>query len=306
MDIKLLEDFVCLARFENFTKAAVERNITQSALSRRLKLLESWVGATLVQRDSKNFSLTAEGRIFIADAEIILRRLNNSRDVIRNLVDNHQELKITIAAQNSIAQTLLLSWIKRIETQFESIYIRLFSEKLADCIELFKRGEADYLFCYTHEALSLPLETGKFPSTIIGKEFIVPVSIPDKTGKPKFCLPGTANKAVPYAAYTFDSLFGRAVDRLIQSKARNCYLQKKYESVYSHNLKSIVKEGMGLAWLPESAIQDDLEANSLCRAGSRKWNIEFQVRLFTHDTETSGIEQSIIEISQQMAKEILP
>ena len=44
MDIKLLEDFVCLATLENFTAASRERRITQSALSRRIKALEEWLG----------------------------------------------------------------------------------------------------------------------------------------------------------------------------------------------------------------------------------------------------------------------
>ena len=44
MDINWLIDFVCLGRTLNFSRAAEERNVTQSAFSRRIKSLESWVG----------------------------------------------------------------------------------------------------------------------------------------------------------------------------------------------------------------------------------------------------------------------
>ncbi len=64
MDIKLLEDFVCLAAQESFTAAARERNVTQSALSRRVQSLERWLGTGLINRDSKTFALTPQGRIF--------------------------------------------------------------------------------------------------------------------------------------------------------------------------------------------------------------------------------------------------
>jgi len=166
VDIKLLEDFVCLARLENFTAASLERNITQSALSRRIKALENWLGAQLIFRDSKNFSLTLEGRLFISEAEVILRRLYNAREAVSSM-QSKKVVEIAVAAQNSIAQTLFLDWAKRLEVQFENIYIRLLSEKLADCIELFAQGKADYLFCYSHEALSLPLDEHKFSGTII-------------------------------------------------------------------------------------------------------------------------------------------
>ncbi|HEY5789464.1 MAG TPA: LysR family transcriptional regulator, partial [Gammaproteobacteria bacterium] len=41
MEFKLLEDFVCLARTGNFSRAAEERNVTQPAFSRRIRQLES-------------------------------------------------------------------------------------------------------------------------------------------------------------------------------------------------------------------------------------------------------------------------
>ncbi len=50
MDLNWLRDFECLGRTLNFTRAAEERNITQSAFSRRIKALESWVGLPLVDR----------------------------------------------------------------------------------------------------------------------------------------------------------------------------------------------------------------------------------------------------------------
>ena len=68
MDIKLLEDFVCLATLENFTAASRERRVTQSALSRRIKALEAWLGTQLINRDSKIFNLTPQGRIFLPES----------------------------------------------------------------------------------------------------------------------------------------------------------------------------------------------------------------------------------------------
>ncbi|MCP4286865.1 MAG: LysR family transcriptional regulator, partial [Gammaproteobacteria bacterium] len=277
MDIKLLEDFVCLAALESFTAASRERNITQSALSRRIKSLEQWLGTDLVDRDSKNFSLTPQGRIFVPEADVTLRRLYNAREAVR-VLGNNGDFEITVAAQNSIAQTLFLDWVKRLEARFDRVFIRLLSEKLSECIKLLNRGHVNYLFCYANESLTLPIDEKKFTYTTIGKESLIPVTIPNQNKTPLFSLPGSRRDPLPFVAYAHDSIFGKAVDQLIQDKSHHCFLSRRYENPYSHTLKSLVKEKLGFAWLPKTSIVSDLEQGSLCRAGDEHWDIEFDIR----------------------------
>src|SRR3546814_7081942 len=52
MELKWLEDFVSLANTGNFSRSAEERNVTQPAFSRRIKALELWLGAPLVDRST--------------------------------------------------------------------------------------------------------------------------------------------------------------------------------------------------------------------------------------------------------------
>ncbi|WP_409429827.1 LysR family transcriptional regulator [Kosakonia sp.] len=47
MELKWFEDFLSVARNVSFTRAADERYITQSALSRRIRQLEEWLGVPL-------------------------------------------------------------------------------------------------------------------------------------------------------------------------------------------------------------------------------------------------------------------
>jgi DNA-binding transcriptional LysR family regulator len=300
MDIKLLEDFVCLATLESFTAASRERHVTQSALSRRVKSLEEWLGTELINRDSNSFNLTPQGRIFVPEAEVILRRLYNAREAAR-VLDSNGEFEIAVAAQNSIAQTLFLDWVKRLETRLDNVYVRLISEKLSECIDLLNQGHVNYMFCYANEALTLPIDEKKFACTTVGKDYLIPVSAPRPDRKPLFRLPGTAESPLPFVAYAHESVFGKAVDQLIQDKTHHCYLSRRYENAYSHTLKSLVKEKLGLAWLPQSSILDDLEGGVLCRAGDDHWDIEFDIRLYCHHSANSSQDITILETSQEMA-----
>ena len=300
MDIKLLEDFICLAEQESFTAAARERNVTQSALSRRVRALEEWLGTQLVDRGSHRFGLTPQGRVFKPEAEVILRRLYNAREAA-GVLDNGGDIEISVASQNTIAQTLFPEWVKRLEARLDQVYLRLVSEKLSDCIDLLVQGRVNYMFCYAHDSLTLPIDEMRFPFATVGKDCLIPVSVPGDDGKPLFCLPGSAKAPVSFVAYVHDSVFGKAVDRLVQSRSKRCYLARRYENPYSHTLKSLVKETLGLAWLPRSAIAGDLDRGTLCRAGDERWDIAFDIRLYFHHAPVSCIEHTIFETSQEMA-----
>jgi DNA-binding transcriptional LysR family regulator len=304
MDIKLLEDFVCLAALESFTAASRERHVTQSALSRRVKSLEEWLGTDLINRDSNNFNLTPQGRIFVPEAEVILRRLYNAREAARVLGTNG-DFEITVAAQNSIAQTLFLDWVKQLEDRLDKVYVRLISEKLSECIDLLNQGHVNYMFCYASEGLTLPIDEKKFTYTTIGKDSLIPVTVPGQDKTPLFSLPGSTETPLPFVAYAHDSVFGKAVDQLIQGESHHCYLSRRYENAYSHTLKSLVKERLGLAWLPASSIVADLEDGTLCRAGDEHWDIEFDIRLYYHHVAATTRELTILNASEEMAASLL-
>ena len=50
MELALLEDFLALARERNFSRAAETRHISQPAFRRRVRLLEDWLQAPLLER----------------------------------------------------------------------------------------------------------------------------------------------------------------------------------------------------------------------------------------------------------------
>lgn len=59
--IQQLECFIIYGRVQNFTRAAKEANITQSAFSAQMKNLESALGVTLIQRSKRGSHLIGGG-----------------------------------------------------------------------------------------------------------------------------------------------------------------------------------------------------------------------------------------------------
>ncbi|MEU7138565.1 LysR family transcriptional regulator [Nocardia sp. NPDC046473] len=74
MDVELrhLRAFHALATELNFTRAAARLHLTQQALSNQIKQLETRIGATLFQRNSRQVTLTDAGRTLLARVPDIL------------------------------------------------------------------------------------------------------------------------------------------------------------------------------------------------------------------------------------------
>lgn len=85
MEIKWIQDFLSQSKTHSFSRSAEERNVTQSALSRRIQALEAWLGAELVDRSTQPARLTAAGMLFQQQAEGILGQLMDIRTQLKGI-----------------------------------------------------------------------------------------------------------------------------------------------------------------------------------------------------------------------------
>lgn len=73
LDIHLLRAFVAVAELGSFTRAAIELNRTQSAVSMQVRRLEQVLGKVLLVRNSRRIRVTDTGRIVLTYAKRIIR-----------------------------------------------------------------------------------------------------------------------------------------------------------------------------------------------------------------------------------------
>ena len=86
MEIKWIQDFLVLAKTGSFSRSAEERSVTQSALSRRIRALEAWIGVELIDRSTYPTRLTAAGKVFHEQAQLFLRQLLDTRALLQQAV----------------------------------------------------------------------------------------------------------------------------------------------------------------------------------------------------------------------------
>ena len=79
MDLTLLRSLLAVADTGTITGAARRLNVTQPALSRRIRQLEEHLGVTLLDRGRKGVALTAIGELVLPEARILAERYDNLR-----------------------------------------------------------------------------------------------------------------------------------------------------------------------------------------------------------------------------------
>lgn len=72
MELYQLKSFLAIAREQNLTRAAETLNLSQSALSNQIKLLEEELGIRLFERTSRGMALTDHGQIILTHAREVL------------------------------------------------------------------------------------------------------------------------------------------------------------------------------------------------------------------------------------------
>lgn len=279
MEVKWLEDFLALAGTLNFSKAADERHVTQSAFSRRIKQLEAWVGATLVDRASYPSRLTEAGVKFVPVAQETLKQLYHARRTLMQ-EDGADAQTVRLTALHTLSFTFFPDWLKRVNDQVGPLFsvLRPDSGSMEENLNSLVDGHSDFLLTYAHSEVPVMLDAQMFEFRGLGDENIIPVSAPNANGEPLHRIDVTATKPFAYLDYEKSSFFGPLLYDLLS--ARLPKFERVHEGSMSVGLKAMAMAGWGVAWVPESLMRQELQNGALVRAADESWDIRVDVRLY--------------------------
>ena len=139
-----LRAFEALSRSLNFRVAAEELHLTQPAISRQIKSLESEVGAVLVERDTRRVQLTAAGVTLLQSLEPWLGRLDSA---VRQIRQTEGRQVATLSTFASLASLWLVPRLERLQ-QFHPMDLRVLSRDQIVAPETAGAGAIDAVVRY--------------------------------------------------------------------------------------------------------------------------------------------------------------
>jgi LysR family transcriptional regulator, hypochlorite-specific transcription factor HypT len=279
LDLEWLEDFLALADSGNFSRAAQARAIAQPAFSRHIKSLEEWVGVDLFDRSAHPVTLTEAGKRFQPLIDDLLQRLETSR--IKARAAHEQEaMSLRFAATHVLSLSFFPSWLSGIEAQLRLGPIQIISDNLVACEELMLQRRIQFLLCHGHASVASRLDDIQFTFTRVSDDVLMPVAAPQADGRSLHWIDDTPAHAVPVLAYSQSSGLGRIMRALMPMPLEEPPFNTVFTAHHAVLLKTMAKEGRGIAWLPQSLIRDALHDGSLQPAGSPRWHIPVDIRLY--------------------------
>lgn len=186
-----MQYFIAIVKNHSFTQAAVECNISQSAISQQMKELESNLGVTLLERKGRSFEVTKAGQYFYTHSQDILEDVNQLVDNTVKIVKNEQ-VELKVGYLKNFGTTEFLKTVSQFSKDFPQIKIKITSGNHEELFELLKSGQIDLNFSDQRRALSntyvnefltdskfmLAISRNSFPEDITSLEISELVDIP--------------------------------------------------------------------------------------------------------------------------------
>ena len=122
MDLDQARTFIAVSELGSFVRAADRLNVTQSTVSARIKVLEDQLGTPVFLRSKSGVTLTPAGARFERHALALVRIWQQSLQEVSLPPD--QRLLLTVGAQYSLWDGVMLDWLCQMRDEHPEIAIR--------------------------------------------------------------------------------------------------------------------------------------------------------------------------------------
>jgi LysR family transcriptional regulator, carnitine catabolism transcriptional activator len=247
-ELRHIAAFLAVARLSSFTRAAALLRVSQPALTVQVKQLEDAFGVRLFDRDNRSVALTPAGRELVAPLERIMHDVEAVAGHARDLA-GHRRGFVTLAALPSIAAGLLPRAIRVLADRHEGITVRVRDVTAGKIVDLVKSGEADFGIG------SVIRPDPGLASQPLLNDRLCAFAPADHPIARKRHITLRALSDSPLILTSPDSSVRQIVERALAHARLAAHVAQ--EATYMTTAMGMVRAGLGIAVLPESALAGD-------------------------------------------------
>jgi LysR family transcriptional regulator, regulator of gene expression of beta-lactamase len=178
LPLNALRAFESSARHLSFTRAALELNVTQAAVSQQVRALEDRLGATLFKRLPRGLAITDEGRALLPVLTDAFGRIEN---VLKQFEGGHFHEVLTVGVVGTFAVGWLMPRLKGFRERHPFVELRLLTNN--NLVDLAAEGLdvairfGDGVWPATHNALLLDAPLSVLCTPRIAKRLAAPADL---------------------------------------------------------------------------------------------------------------------------------
>ncbi|ASQ46725.1 LysR family transcriptional regulator [Legionella clemsonensis] len=122
--LSLIQTFCKVVQCRSFTAAAKQLNVSPAAVSKQINLLESELGAMLLERTTRKVSLTSVGEAYYQEVQAVLQALEQAKTVV---IASQAEPKGILRVKSSrfFAEAVILPRMPALTAQYPQLILDL-------------------------------------------------------------------------------------------------------------------------------------------------------------------------------------
>jgi DNA-binding transcriptional LysR family regulator len=254
MQLEWLEVFCDVARHRSFSQAALEKGLTQSAVSQIVLQLEKRLGAQLINRSTRPLQLTPLGKTYY--------------DGCKGLVDQYLELEAGVRhAQAQRAATVRVAAIYSVGLRDMNQYVERFEAQQPNARVQIEYLHPDRVYAEVLEGsadfglVSFPRKSRELTTLPWREEEMVLTCSPSHPLAQNLAVEPGHLAGEKYIGFDKDLVIRRKVDQFLRS--RNVAVEVVLEFDNIENIKRAIDAGAGVALLPEPTVRREVQADTL-------------------------------------------
>jgi DNA-binding transcriptional LysR family regulator len=250
LDLPGLEAFLSIAERGSFHAAASHLNLSQTALSHRIRKLEELLGVTLIARTTRSLSLTPAGVELLPKARRLIEDMGAAFDGLSRQA-REQDESVVIGCLPTVAVMCLPETLRRFRERYPGTAVRIHDNSASEIADKVQAGEAAFgITIVAANRWSLDLEP-------IVKEPFVLVCRRGEALADRASLTWAEIKGLPLIRISAETGNRILIDDALG--ARRDLLTWRYEVQRVTTAVGLVKAGVGAAVVPQLAF--DLAAD---------------------------------------------
>ncbi len=254
MNIEHLKIFYYTAKFKNFTKAAEFLNITQPSVTRLIYEFQDKLGLVLINKNGKSFVLTDPGKKIYEMAEKIFEIELKIEECVRDIKQQKSGI-INILTTETYGAHFMPEFLVEYKRLYPGILLNVTTLPNDQVVELTSHLECDF------GIISKKLKNQKLLVKNLLEEKIVLISAPGKPlAKRKELSPQEVNN-LPIILFEEECGTNEAVMKF--KKKNNLEFDVRCIFSNSESVKSLVKKGLGYAFISRNVIKNEVARNEL-------------------------------------------
>lgn len=278
MDLDLVECFLRVAEMGSINRAAVEMEMTQPAVSRRIATLEHELGVALLARDARGVQLTPAGETLLAGAPALLR----AASLLHDELGRQARTQVSIGLPFSMHRMVTAGFAAREIRDNPAVSLRIHEAFVHHLRRSMQQGLIDIAVMDFQESPGPAVE-----QTPLVREHLLLVGppgagldpsravTPEQFGSASLILPGRPN-AIRLGVDSYLKRHGQKYRRAADAETLALCL-------------SLVKEGLGYTVMPYCALHDDPLLASLERAPIQGLAITWALYVSTARRHAAGV-----------------